>query len=149
MIELIHEKSGLQLYVEATIDKDDKTIIKYIEANTGKDKDRKMNRYEKTEGSRFTSKYPCLCLLGVPVEDEEKGNYLLRCFAKEYPEMNLEEFETKFDTVLMRQIYAVEEKFSGLDMEPDGYMFRFLAVDEISLDGLEKCFEALVEAFEK
>lgn len=110
-------------------------------------------KYEKKEREYFESKYPCLYLLGTPIEDEEiedDDDYLMRCFAKEYPDMSFELFEKQFlrfgESGIVSQI---EDKYNcTLDMDGSDNMYGFMAADNISLKDLNECFEEIVREFE-
>lgn len=111
-------------------------------------------KYEKKERELFEANCPCIYLLGTPIEDEEledDDDYLMRCFAKEYPDMQFDLFEKQFlrfgESGIVSQI---EDKFNcTLDAECSGYMYGFMAADNISLNDLNECFEEIVREFEK
>ena len=112
-----------------------------------------MRRYEKKERELFEATCPCVYLLGVPVEDEDDfevdDDYLMRCFAKEYPNMPFELFEKQFLS-FGENVSQIERKFNcTLDAEGCGYMLGFQAADNIPLKDMNECFEEIVREFEK
>ena len=108
--------------------------------------------YERIEREAFESKHPCMYLTGIPEEDEdlfikseeEDGDYMMRCFAKEYPELSLEEFEKRYFAM---DISEIEHEYT-LDGEGCGSMYGFNMPDGAPLKEMAECFERLCAIFE-
>jgi len=108
-------------------------------------------KYEKEERELFEAKYPCIYLLGTLIEDEEfedDDDYLMRCFAKEYPDLTFAHFEGYFGWVT-GALDELEAEFNCcLDIEGSGAMLGLHACDEISLQDMNRLFEKMVKILE-
>lgn len=115
-----------------------------------------FNEYERPERECFSSEVPCLCLTGMPKEDEEYledeqfDDYLMRCFAKEYPDMSLEEFERRF-YLITEDISSLESMYSTMDFEGSGTMLGFTLPDYgyLTIEEMANLFNELVERLEE
>ena len=83
------------------------------------------------------------------VHDEDEDKPLMRCFAKEYPEMSIEEMYEKMEK-LSDKYRELEDKYSTLDADGDEKIFEFCMPDEciFTMEELSNIFDEIVHIFE-
>lgn len=109
-----------------------------------------MYKYERIGREDFEPECTCLALLAIPIEDEDEDEPLMRCFAKEYPEMSIEEMYERMEN-LSDKYRELEDKYSTLDAGGDEKRFEFCMPDEcmFTMEELSNIFDEIVHIFEE
>lgn len=109
-----------------------------------------MYKYERKEKENFEPKCTSLVLYVNPIEDEEEDEPLMRCFAKEYPDMSIKEMREKIEK-LDDKYRELEHKYSTLDAGGTENTYEFCMPDAyiFTMEELSNIFDEIIEIFEE